>query len=218
MTKRIAVCTALMMMVLAAFPAWADSATINPIDDAYVLSKKPDINANGGSFSIGATAVSGYMRAFLKFDLTSYASIDSASLWLYNFYGATGNPVSINAYSASNSWNETNLTYNNQPAYSGLPATATLGAAGGWYSLDVSSLAQAAAGNPLSLAMLGLGNQQNFYSDEYTNAAYRPYLNVTGTVSSAPGLQPSFVLLLGTGFVRLAATRLRKTGQSKVLG
>ncbi len=198
----------LVLVSLAFFsPAWAD--IYSPTDDAYVLSRNPAVTGNGGTFNIGVTAVSGFQRTFLKFDLSSYASIESATLNLYA-YTVTGAydvlPV-ISAYSTSNSWSETSVTWNNQPAYSGSPVNTTLGRNAGWYTWDVTSLADTAAGDMFSLVMLGPYTVRGFYSDESTFAAYRPYLDVTGTAASVP--EPGILLLLVPGLV--GAITFRRT-------
>lgn len=101
----------------------ASATPLSPVDDAYVLSKKPAVTGNEETFNIGVTSVSGFQRTFLKFDLLSYDydSIESAilNLYAYTVTGAYDVLPIISAYSTLNSWTETSITWNNQPAYSG---------------------------------------------------------------------------------------------------
>jgi hypothetical protein len=189
--KRIII--ALLFIFGAALCGQALAIPLSPTDDAYVLSKNPSVGGNGGSFLIGVTSVSGFIRTFINFDLTSYSGIESATLQLYKFNAGAGN---ISAYSTSSVWDETTVTWTTQPTYSGSPVTTSLVAASGWYSWDVTSLAQMAAGNQFSLVMLMAPRyygSMSFYSKEHTDINLRPYLDVT----ASPVPEPTSMLLLG---------------------
>lgn len=187
----------LVVFVLMAGCALADNLT--PTDDAFVESTYPDNNF-GNNVNLGVGVIASLTDiSFLKFDLTDYASIISASLYLYKKTG-TGT-VSVTAYSTSTDWNETGLTWNNKPAISGVSAITSTGSANTWYAWNVTSFAQAAAGDQLSLAMTS-GGYRVFHSSEGT---FSPYLSVNGTLVP----EPLSCALFALGAVTLAMRRKR---------
>jgi len=195
------------------FGGQAIAIPIRPIDDAFTVARNPTaVTGDLTYFAVGATAVSGYVRAFVKFDLSGYDSIDSAKLYLYEYAGGGTAPFSISAFAASNSWSEVNFTSSSAPSYAGLPViTPVTTATNAWKILDVTSLAAAAAGSQFSLALTGGSSYPilYFYSDEYTaNPSFRPYLDVTGRLASVP--EPVTMLLLGLGLVGIAGIRKLK--------
>ena len=109
--------TVILLVVLfsMALAGQAFAVPLSPTDDAFTVARNPTAVTGGLTyFNIGATAVSGYVRTFIKFDLSSYASIESAKLYLYAYAGGGTAPFSISAFSASNLWSETNLTSSNR--------------------------------------------------------------------------------------------------------
>jgi len=119
-----------------------DSATFYPVADSYVEYRNPD-NNYGASAALNVTWAAGSdtrdRRSFLKFDISSIPS------------GSTINSASLNPYHRINpwsgwswvdlvvhkltddTWGETTITWNNQPAY-GVEADRRIGggSAGTW--------------------------------------------------------------------------------------
>jgi hypothetical protein len=192
------------------FGSRAIATPINPIDDAFTVTKNPTaVTGSLTYFAVGSTAVSGFLRTFMKFDLSGYDSITSAKLYLYEYAGGGTAPFSISTFSASNLWSEANFTSSSAPSYSGLPIiTPITTATNAWKELDVTSLASAFAGNQFSLALTGGSSYpiQYFYSDEYTtNPSFRPYLDVIGRSASVP--EPMTMILFGLGLVGIAGIK-----------
>lgn len=98
----------------------SDIVTLYPIADSYVNESSPDTNyGNYTRLKIKCNSYSRY--AYIMFDLSSLppdATIIDANLWLtltdIDGYGEWG--VTIGAhYCSNNSWNETEITWNNKP-------------------------------------------------------------------------------------------------------
>ena len=124
-----------------------------PEADAQVTQGNP--NNNYGSTTniyVQSSASGPYQneRGWLKFDLSSLAgsAITSAQLRMYCWKTA-GASLPAGAYSASDSWNESTLTWGNQPTFNS-PALSTTtfnaGSTNVWYSWDITSYVQTQIG------------------------------------------------------------------------
>jgi hypothetical protein len=110
---------------------------------------------------VSRSDVAGNTReAYLRFDLSSVSSINTARLRLFGrLSAAAASGVRTSVFAAANtSWTEAGLTWNNRPA-SGAAALASAtirGTAGAWYEWDVTTYlrAQKAAGRNLVTLIL----------------------------------------------------------------
>src|SRR5215217_4993421 len=101
--------------VLSGAPAaYADTATIAPVADAYIRSDHRDTNY-GASPRISAEAASLTRRACLRFDvqLPSGSTVTKATLRVRSLTAGAGN-VDLRGVS-DNSWGERTLTFRNAP-------------------------------------------------------------------------------------------------------
>jgi hypothetical protein len=127
-------------------------------------------------------------RIYLKFDLSSVPSIESAKLRLFGRLDDldAGRAVDVGVFGAGDtSWTEAGLTWNNKPSEEGtaIASTSVTTAADRWYEWDLTSYlrgqkAAGAASVTLVLKTLTLSKHAaTFNSDEA--AANRPQLVVT---------------------------------------
>lgn len=174
--RKVLLLSVLLSLVIA---GQAEALTIEPFADAFVISWIPTYNngSNGVVISAGQTS-SGTIRSFLKFDLASSPDIGSAMLWLYNNAAPASGSSTMSIYSTTNSWTETGVNWNNQPPVSGSPINTFITTAG-WFSWDVTSLAQTANGGDFSLSLRGAsGSALSFASAESSPVNHRPYLSL----------------------------------------
>jgi hypothetical protein len=89
--------------------------------------------------------------------------------------------------------------------YSGTPVSVSVSPTAGWFSWDVTSMAQDNTGGLFSVALLGTGSGKSFGSSEYSPIARRVYLEI------APLPEPSewAMLLAGLAVVGFIAKRRR---------
>ncbi len=120
-----------------------------PVADAQVASGNPTTNyGTSNNIYIQSSSTSyGNERGWLKFDLSSIpagATINSATLQLWNWKSA-GASLDAAVYGVTDdTWTETGLTWNSQPALGSVLDTKTLaaGAINNWYSWNVTSFVQ----------------------------------------------------------------------------
>ncbi|MBN1971798.1 MAG: DNRLRE domain-containing protein [Candidatus Delongbacteria bacterium] len=122
----------------------------NPIEgkDSMVVSQLPDTNyADNQYFSLGNLSASVFLRGHLQFDVSSIptdAVIVHADLKLYQYQTIGTEGFIIGLHQVNESWEESVITWNNQPDYLPSPesiVTITVGATT-WLSWDITALLQ----------------------------------------------------------------------------
>jgi hypothetical protein len=98
-------------------------------------------------------------EAYLKFSLSTVATVGSAKLRVYGRLHTSGNGIGVAVYPSSNtSWTESGLQYSNRPSASStaLKSVTVTGTGGKWYEFDVTSYlaARKAAGAALVTLVL----------------------------------------------------------------
>jgi len=181
-----------------------------PVADSYVASKKATSNY-GTSTSLyvqsSGTSTNAYgdERTWLKFDLSTLpagAAITSASLQLWDWKAAgAALPTEVRG-GTDDSWTETGINWNNQPAF-GAPLSSQTLASGTynlWYNWDVTSFAQGKwTGNKLVSLVVKPATEGStdatapsytFDSKDYSSS--RPSLQVTTQAPSVTVTQVQF--------------------------
>ena len=169
--------------------------SLTPVADSYVVSGKATSNYGTGTtlyVQSSSTSTYGNERSWLRFDLSSIPSgttISSATLQLYD-WGAAGAALPTEVRGGSDdTWSETGINWNNQPAFGTALASQTLAANtyNLWYNWDVTSFAQSKlSGNKLVSLVVkpvtegapdAAAPSYKFDSKEYTGT--KPVLQVT---------------------------------------
>lgn len=204
--------------------AAADQTFIIQADqDAWVNEANPTANYGNNTY-MSVKDRSGLAEAYLRFSQAELNAlgglpITSASLGLYQYQGTNSPGDGIHAHRVTSAWDEAIVSWDSRPAYDAA-SVSNLGLSGDantvgwreWSGLESvvsgwSSTGGTAAGN------FGLALENNrdmaegelyarFYSSEYSNAAFRPYLKVT----AAP--EPVSMVLFGLGGGILALRRV----------
>jgi parallel beta-helix repeat protein len=115
----------------------ASAATFGPVADSYVNASSPTTNyGTNAQLRVDGSPV---LNSFVRFDVQGVGSgVTSATLRLF---ANSSQSVGFSVHSvADNSWSESTVNYNTQPAFG--PAVDTTGpvTAGTWYDLNVTSL------------------------------------------------------------------------------
>ena len=195
------------MCVVALGPLFAGSAnaiTLTPTQDAYV-------SPASGSTNFGALTTliaGGGDIAFIQFDLSSLAGpIGQADLMVWvNQVNTSG---SVAASLVTSAWSGTTVTFNTQPTYGLMFASAPIVSAGQFVDLDLTTQAQGWLTNPpanFGVSLAGVTNTLvTFASMEDPN--HPPEL----VISMSPAVpEPSTWAMLLIGFAGMAFRGYRK--------
>jgi hypothetical protein len=134
-----------------------------PEADSYTNSSTVDTNYGKNTSIRVDNAAATLMNGFLRFDLTGY-SVKSAQLKVY-VTSTSSIGFKINQVS-DDSWGETTITYNNQPAIGSLINSSGSYTSGNWVTIDVTSWASSGGKvsfglTTTSTAQLPLASREN---------------------------------------------------------
>jgi hypothetical protein len=110
--------------------SWAAESVILPADDVYGMQQNANTVKNETELKVTSHSGEKNKRSLLKFDLSTIPTeciIDSATLELYLLTPPGSSRVQQLYFVPNDSWTETTLTWNNQPGFTDLLATANTG-------------------------------------------------------------------------------------------
>jgi len=174
--------------------------TLNPTEDAHVDKGSPDT-----VFGSNTTLICRYhggsvsRMVYLKFDLTGYTNIDSATLRLY---GSVASTVPVAVFPCSNtSWDDGTITFNNQPGWEPGIMDVTEVSTAAYYEWDVSEYCYANENGVLSIAVYPTpADSTQITFNSVDNASNKPELVITyGGGAAAPAGLPINPWLKGYG-------------------
>jgi len=119
--------------------------TLAPTADAYVQDgTSANTNFGAATTLLVKNSTTGFNRhTFLKFDLSAVSTVSSARLRLFGNLGGTSGTSPVTAHQVSdNSWTETGITWNNQPAIGTGMTTVSVGITAQYWEWDVTSYIQ----------------------------------------------------------------------------
>jgi hypothetical protein len=166
------------------YPYASVTTRIYPMADAYVYESSADTNY-GSVTNLRAYGTVSQYRTFITFPrpIAANYAITSAKVYLYcyNVAGVGTGQAETMYGSLGASWQESVITWANQPSM-GAAASSNTNApsAGNWYDWDITTYF-AAQTNYVDLglkAAAGAG-MAYYYSREYEDTVFRPYLEVT---------------------------------------
>ena len=167
-----------------------------PTDDSSVFEARPDLNRGDADYlyvGVGPYSTYGYpARTWVKFDLSSIPDgvvITKAELRLYfEWSWGSGAPGGIEVhFSSDDTWNEMEITWNNQPSFEGTPTDMVpqFDATNCWVSFDVTSdvISEYSGDKVVSWCLCAVneeeGGGKNFNTaDSKENPPNRPYLYI----------------------------------------
>lgn len=150
-----------------------------PTDDAYT--SEEDYTGNyGDEIDLRTRDYQMYMfTSWLKFSIDSPENVRSASLHAYVSNIESNGHGTIRAYSTITSWNEDSITEGTAPLNGDWLADDTGGSIGSWDHWDVTDAAGTA--DIISIRLLcqsGMDEGATYYSKEFNDPQYRPYLTI----------------------------------------
>ena len=188
--------------------ATAVSTTVSAPDlaDTYGNAGAPTTNyGNSSNLSArGNVAAISYLRFGVP-SVPSFTKLTSATLMLTTTTSSdSGTANAVNVQSASDTWSETALTWNNKPALLSSAVLGTLPAGavpGTTYSIPLAVTAvQAMLGTEQTLALTATGTDvAYFWSKQYANVLVRPQLVLTFAPDATPPTAPANVTAQPSG-------------------
>ena len=136
-------------------------------EDCYAKENKPTTTSNGTKLNMRAAGSGSEMITYIKFTVTGVGTPSSVILKVFSVDVNMG--VDVYA-SASNSWSETSLNWNNQPGSTG-SSVDFVNVTTGWTDFDVTSLVSGNGTYTFVLKGDANASGRNFDSDSAANPA-----------------------------------------------
>lgn len=171
--------------------------TLYSVADATILQSAPDANA-GTTYDMGIgyeeCQFTSALRSLVRFDLSAVprnAKIANATVYLFleSSCAIRGKSYPVYTYPVTAPWDETGVTWNNQPPTGSIVNTITIGGQDwNYHGSDVTSLVQkwVSGAQPnygvMFRSLEYSGNETaslSFFTREVPDATYRPYLAIT---------------------------------------
>jgi len=164
----------------------ADIVDLAPTDDAHVWLYEPNSNV-GYSTNLTVGYISGWANTLMKFDLSAYAgaTINSAVIRIY-VWDLWGTVPTDQIYIGWNlaDWDESTVTWNNNPNFNQF-ALLTAPSAIGWWEIDVTDLVQLFANGTYPNYGFQIYKatpvEDSIYMKSKENAGDNPYLHIDYT-------------------------------------
>jgi len=166
--------------------ALADTATLNPTDGSYIMGSQPNDNFGSVNISYVGSFDAGAMYGTVLFDLSPYSgvTINDASLQLYiSASGGAFPPNNPWIARFTGSWDESTITWNNQPGWDEWYYTGTNPPLNDWWDIDVTTWTTAWVngsqdnyGMFLGAESLNPADYVGFRTKEYSGSTYTPKL------------------------------------------
>ncbi|MHC3129498.1 MAG: DNRLRE domain-containing protein [Candidatus Bathyarchaeota archaeon] len=183
---------------------------LSPIEDAYVDDNEPDSNFWDSSYLYAKFSDYDYIpdrrrNSYLKFNLSAVSTevnIVYAKLELYCWYVGSLTPDVGVHYCADDSWDETEITWNNAPSFSSTPTyVASVLDDYQWYAWDITNDVKTALNDGILTVVLSVQNTgDSFTSNFYSKEGWRnhPKLVIGYATQTFCSVSPSVVTLGGS--------------------
>jgi hypothetical protein len=190
------VLTVLLLISVLHIPALSATVVLSSTNDAGIWQSYPNTNYGSSNYMwVGYN--NGFVNSLVEFGgLSSYtgATVNEAILGLY-VPNEWGNPPANNHVNmVAGNWNESTITWNNNPGYLGdLTITFGVPALNNWLELDATEIVQAwldgdYTNNGFYMQATNVGHGGfYFYSKEFSNPVYRPKLTLDYTPGAIEG-------------------------------
>jgi hypothetical protein len=171
--------------------------SLRPVADTFVIATKPSTNMGAKSaLKLDAQPVT---RVYLRFDVSASGPIAGATLRVFS---PAASPTGFSVHPvADTAWEET-VTYATAPSFGAAIATSGPLPAGGWTSVDVSSLV--AGSGPVSLALTTTTRQAfSIHSREAVSTSPRLEVSISLPDDTEPPTVPGGLTAVATGATRV---------------